>query len=124
MSFAEKPVVERFLELLINRGILEDVTDPCKSVLHPVIVIPEKEEGKLRLVIDFRALNKLFSSIPFNITDRQKLIRDIPDDAKYFTVIDIKDAFFQIKIQDESLRDFFGMHVVGKYYRFSRLPQG
>ena len=55
----------------------------------------KKEEGKLRLVTDFRALNKLFSSIPFDITDRQKLIRDIPDDAKYFTVIDIKDAFFQ-----------------------------
>ena len=42
MSFAEKPVVERFLQLLINRGILEEVTDPCKLVLHPVIVIPKK----------------------------------------------------------------------------------
>ena len=35
-----------------------------------MIVIPKKEEGKLRLVIDFRELNKLFSSIPFDITDR------------------------------------------------------
>ena len=124
MSFAEKPVVERFLQLLINRGSLEEVTDPCKLVLHLEIVIPKKEEGKLRLVIDFRALNNLFNSIPFDITDRQKLIRDIPDDAIYFTVIEIKDAFLQIKTQDERLRDFFGIHVLGKYYRFSRLPQG
>ena len=75
-------------------------------------MIQKKEKGKLRLVIDFRALNKLFNSILFDITDLQKLIRDIPDDAKYFTVIDIEDAFFQIKIQDERLRSFFGIHVL------------
>ena len=124
ISLAERATVEVFLKGLVHRGILEEIQNPCKLVLHPVIVIPKKEKGKLRLVIDFRALNKLFNLISFDIRDRQKLIREIPENAKYYTVIDIKDAFFQIRIDDSKLRNFFGIHILGKYYRFTCLPQG
>ena len=124
ISFAETNIVAQILNLLINRGILEEVDNPCDLVLHPVIGIPKKDPGKLRLVIDFRALNKLFRLIPFDIKDRAKVIREIPEDACYYTVIHIDDAFFEIKINDERLRGFFGVHILGKYYRFTALPQG
>ena len=52
ISFAKRKVVEQFLRVLIHRGILEEVANPCKLIFHPVIVIPKKETGKLRLVID------------------------------------------------------------------------
>ena len=41
----ENPIVEWFLQFLINRGISEEMTDPWKIILHPVIVVP-KEGGQ------------------------------------------------------------------------------
>ena len=124
ISFAEQPIMEQFLKICCHRGIMERVLNPCELVLHPVIVIPKKEKGKLRLVIDFRALDLLFSLVAFDLRDRTKLIREIPETARFYTVIDIKDAFFQIQIGDSRLRNFFGIHILGRYYRFMCLPQG
>ena len=47
ISFAEQSVVENFLRVLICRGILERVENPCDSVLHPVIVIQKKENSQM-----------------------------------------------------------------------------
>ena len=113
ISFAEQPIVEQFLKIWCHRGIMERVLNPCELVLHPVIVIPKKEKGKLRLVIDFRALNLLFSLVAFDLRDRTKLIREIPETARFYTVIDIKDAFFQIRIGDSRLRNFFRHSHIG-----------
>lgn len=69
-------------------------------------------------------MNKLFSSIPADIADRQNLMREIPEDVTYFSVMEMKNAFFQVKIHCERSRYFFGIRVLGKYYRFHSLLQG
>ena len=124
ISNVERELVQAFLRMLVQRGILESAPIPGSCVFHPVIVIPKAAKGKLRLVIDFRGLNLLFKDVAFDLKDRTKVIRSIPSKSRYFSSIDIKDAFFQIKIESEKLRDLFSIHVLNESYRFCRLPQG
>ena len=69
-------------------------------------MIPKRGMGNLRLVIDFQALNKLFCLISFDVSNREQIMREIPEDARYLTVIYIQDAFFQFRIKDKSLSNF------------------
>ncbi|KAJ1217273.1 hypothetical protein NDU88_004868 [Pleurodeles waltl] len=47
----------------------------------------------------------------------------IPASATWFSVIDLKNAFFSIPIAKES-RDIFGFSLGGRSFRFKRAPQG
>lgn len=121
---AEQQDVDNFLSQCITKGILEEAPEPSRLMLHPTILIPKKQPGQLRLVVDFRPTNRMFSPFPFDITDRATLLRSIPSGMHYFTVLDISDAFYQIRIDTSTLRNFFGIHIRNKFFRFTRLPQG
>jgi hypothetical protein len=67
------------------------------SAASPVLFVPKKD-GTLRLCIDYRGLNKI------TIKDRYPLplvseILDRASGANYFTKLDIKDAYYRIRIQ-------------------------
>ena len=124
ISNVEKATVGRFLRTMVQRGIIEIAPHPAACVFHPVIVIPKAEQGKLRLVIDFRGLNLMFSNLAFDLKDRTKVIRSVSSRARYFSSIDIKDAFFQIKIGSPTIKNLFSIHLMNRCFRFCRLPQG
>lgn len=91
----------------------------------PVWVVPKKDDemGKQwRIVIDYRALNKI------TIPDRYPLpnIADIIDQlgkAKFFSVLDLVSGFHQIEIKPED-RYKTAFTVCGSLYEFNRLPFG
>ena len=124
ISNVEKATVSRFLRTMVQRGIIEIAPHPAACVFHPVIVILKAEQGKLRLVIDFRGLNLMFSNLAFDLKDRTKVIRSVSSRARYLSSIDIKDAFFQIKIGSPTIKNLFSIHLMSKCFRFCRLPQG
>lgn len=121
---AEEQHVDKFLESYVKKGILERAPESARLVLHPTILIPKRNKEQLRLVVDFRPTNKMFSPFPFDMADRTSILQSIPAGMKFFSVLDIADAFYQIRITDSRLKNFFGIHVRNDYYRFARLPMG
>lgn len=94
----QKKVSERLQELL-DRDIIEKV--PGHSVwASPLVVVP-KSNGDIRLCVDMRRANKaiIIDSYPFpNVEDLMTQLNG----AKCFSKIDIKDAYYQVRLAEDS----------------------
>jgi hypothetical protein len=83
---------------LLSRGYIR----PSKSPYGPPVLFVDKKYGKLHMCIDYRALNKV------NIKNNYPLPRiddlfDRLSGAKYFSRIDLKSGYYQIRIANEDV---------------------
>lgn len=106
-----------------RQGIIEKCMSPYNS---PAILVEKKDEtgGKtdFRFVVDYRKLNQVTEIQNFPIP----LIDDILNGLSgctYFSTLDIKNAFFQLYLDDES-RDKSAFSVNNFQYRWVRMPMG
>lgn len=92
------PMIEQFLSL----GILQE----CESEFNTPIFPVRKPNGKYRLVQDLRAINNITKDIHPVVANPYTLLTAVSEKFKWFTVIDLKDAFFCIPLALESRRYF------------------
>ena len=71
---------------------------PSKSPVGAPILFVPKLDGRLRLVVDYRGLNKVTVHNKYPIPLMTEL-RDQVRDAQIFTKLDLKDGFHLIRIQ-------------------------
>lgn len=110
-----RPMVERFL----RDGVLVEICSPYCTPINPVA----KAEGQVRFVQDLRAINDLIVPIAPIVPDVTSLLSAIPAQAKYFSVIDLKNAFFSIPV-DKDTRPLFAFSFEGRQLSWNRMPQG
>ena len=124
VSFEDRKLVDAEMRRLELMGIIKE---GLASFNSPVMLVEKKDsKAKRRIVLDLRKLNSLIDKVnyPFplvedcleNIGNRQSCI---------LSVLDIRDAFFSIKISKASQK-FTGVstYTGGKSYYFVRLAQG
>ena len=94
-----KPV-EHELQRLLDLDIIEPVDEPSKWV-SPIVVVPKKNKDEIRICVDMREANKAIK--------RQRHVMPTIDDilfemngAKFFSKIDLKKAYHQIELDEES----------------------
>ena len=87
-----KPIIEG----LLQEGLLE----PCVSSYKTPILPVHKVDGSYCLVQDLRAINQIVKHpvVPNPYT----LLSKIPFDHQWFSVIDLKDAFWACPMDSES----------------------
>ena len=80
------------LRKLYQHGIIEHGQATCFS---PVFVRPKPDSDKVRLILDFRTLNKGLTTTHFPLLTRPELHTKLArlKDVKYLTAIDISQAF-------------------------------
>ncbi|XP_053225778.1 uncharacterized protein LOC128404317 [Podarcis raffonei] len=113
------------LERLLRHGILRQCQSQWNTPLLPV----KKEDGGYRPVQDLRLVNQAVETLHPNVPNPYTLLSLIPPTACYFTVLDLKDAFFCCRLAEESQPLFAfqwtdpgtGTRV---QYTWTRLPQG
>ena len=66
-------------------------------------MIIKKSNGKWRLVQDLQIINEAVVPLHPVVPNHYTLLSEIPEQAKYFSVIDIKDAFYSVPLAEESL---------------------
>ncbi|XP_059580053.1 uncharacterized protein LOC132249314 [Alligator mississippiensis] len=84
-----KPLVERFLEY----GLLRECTSAFNT---PILPVKKPKSNEYRFVQDLRAVNKVVVSIYPAVPNPYTLLSALNPDHNWFTVIDLKDAFFCI----------------------------
>ncbi|TRZ06174.1 hypothetical protein HGM15179_020933 [Zosterops borbonicus] len=113
------------IEQLIKEGILE----PCMSPHNTPIQAVKKAEGKHRLVQDLREINKRTVTRHPVVPNPYTLLSQIPREHAWFTIIDLKDAFWACPLAEEC-RDWFAFKwdlpekKRKQQLRWTRLPQG
>lgn len=112
--------LKKKLDELESLGVIKKVDKPTAWV-NPLVIV-EKPDGSLRVCIDPTPLNKVIM--------REHYMMPHPDDMlvnlagyKYFTVLDLKDGFFQIELDKES-RDLCTVSTPYGRYQFCRFPNG
>ena len=86
------------IEDMEKKGIIKRVTEPTEWISSAVAV---EKKGKLLLCIDPRELNTAIKRPQYQIPTVDEILPKLAK-AKVFTVLNAKDRFFQIKLDEES----------------------
>ena len=114
-----KPLKER-LEDLEAKGVIEKVERPTEWVNF--VVIARKANGKLRLCLDPKPLNKALKRCHFPMPVIEDILPELGK-AKIFTKVDCKDGYWQVKLTEESSLLTTFATPFGRY-KWNRMPFG
>ena len=120
VQFALQDKVKTELENLIERGILERVDEPTEWVSQMAVV--EKSNGKVRICIDPRPLNEALMREHHKLSTLDDVLPKFKN-AKIFTKLDVKEAFWHIKLDTKSSFLTTMNTPIGRV-RWTRLPFG
>src|SRR6266536_1034367 len=118
LSQTELAALRDFLEENLAKGFIRESKSPAGA---PILFVPKKD-GSLRLCVDYRGLNAITVKNRYPLP----LITEIIDRvarAQYFSKIDLKDAYYRLRIKagDEwktAFRTRYG------HYEFMVVPMG
>lgn len=118
MSPLEMEELKRTLEEYMEKGFIE----PSQSAWSSPVLFAKKKGGKLRMCIDYRGLNKITKKIKYPLPIIDDLL-NLTNKAKYFSKIDLKSGYHQIKIAEaDRPKTAFGTRY--GQYQFKVLPFG
>ena len=105
---------------VIGLEVIERIQEPTDLVNSMVTVI--KPNGKLRICIDPRDLNKAIRREYYPMRTIEEISTHMPN-AKYFSVLDASSGFWQVKLDHKSAKLCTFNTPFGRYM-FKRLPFG
>uniref|UniRef100_A0A803TR04 Gypsy retrotransposon integrase-like protein 1 n=1 Tax=Anolis carolinensis TaxID=28377 RepID=A0A803TR04_ANOCA len=117
MSEPEKRALREFIDKNIERGFIK----PSQSPMAAPVFFRPKADG-LRLVVDYRGLNAISTTNQYPLPLMSEMLAQLGE-ARIFTKLDLREAFYRIRIKDEDCwKTAFNCHL-GQYH-FKVLPFG
>ena len=92
--------VKKLLDDLEAKGVIEKVTTPTDWV-HPMTCV-RKSNGKLRLCVDLRQLNKHGERPVYPTRSPKDVVSGVPASARWFSTFDASSGYFQVPLAEES----------------------
>lgn len=118
------PAAEKFKasmeKELMEAGVVERASSPYCSAVH---VARKKGPDLFRYCVDLRALNKQLDYSRYPLPTCQELIDKLAG-SDWFSTIDLKSAYWQIEVEEESKRLLAFESVEHGMLQFTRLPMG
>lgn len=117
--YVEKKVGDE-LQRLLERGIIRRISH---SEWSNRIVPVRKKDDSIRICLDARELNKRTKKNTYPQADMNRILSRLQK-TKYLSALDLGEAFFQIKLAEESsIKTAFAVAPFG-YFCFDRMPMG
>uniref|UniRef100_A0A8C0B244 ribonuclease H n=1 Tax=Buteo japonicus TaxID=224669 RepID=A0A8C0B244_9AVES len=105
------------LEPIINNFLKYRLLQECQSEYNtPILPVKKPHSWEYRLVQDLRAINQIVVDVHPVVPNPYTLLMTIIDSNVYFTVLDLKDAFLCIPVEEQSQKLFA--------FEWERLLQG
>ncbi len=119
MSFLELDELKKQLKYLLDKGLIRPSKSPYGS---PVLFVQKPDKSGLRMCVDYRALNKLTVKNRYPLPRIDEML-DRLNGAKYFSKIDLKSGYWQIRIAPEDVQKTAFRTRYG-HYEFLVMPFG
>ncbi|GFW16736.1 retrovirus-related Pol polyprotein from transposon 412 [Trichonephila clavipes] len=118
LPFAERDIVDAQVDEWVKNGIAE----PCSSPYASQVVVVKQKDGKSRVCIDYRRLNRklIKDNYPLPLIDD---ILDCLQNSKIFTTLDIKNEFFHVAVNERS-RKFTSFVTHNGQFQFKQMHLG
>ena len=118
MSFPELDELKKQLEAMLEKGQIR----PSKTPYDSPVLFVKKKEGILRMCVDYIALNKITIKNRYPLPRIDELF-DRLRGARYFTKIDLRSGYHQIRIANEDSKKTAFKTRYG-HYEFLVMPFG
>lgn len=118
LPFSKRKQVEECVNNMLTEGIIQPSSSPWSS---PITLVPKKD-GTTRFCVDYRQLNQVTRKDAHPLPNIQDVF-DSMHGAKYFSTLDLKSGYWQLKMAASSIpKTAFTCHL--GLYEFKRLPFG
>ena len=120
IPLAIRDQVKQELNNLVDRGILIPVAEPTEWVNQ--MAVPRKRNGDIRICLDPQPLNKVLIRERYKLPTFEDILPQL-NNVKIFTKLDVKEAYWPVRLDDESSYMTTMITPFGRF-RWSRLPFG
>ena len=97
--------------------------EPCKSQwASPIVAVGKKDGNYVRVCIDYRKLNSISASDPYQMPRVDEMIDKIGK-AKFITTLDLTKGYYQVIVRQNDRDKTAFLTPFGKF-RFTRMPFG
>lgn len=119
--------VSHFMQTKINEEVDEmlalDVIEPSQSEWSSPILMVQKGDNSWRFVVDFRKVNSVSKRPAYPLPFIHEILDQLGQ-TKYLSSLDIRSAYWQVKLEEKS-KQYTAFTVPGKgHFQFKRLPFG
>ncbi|XP_039174653.1 protein NYNRIN-like [Crotalus tigris] len=125
ISMEGRKGLQPIIDQLVKDGLLEGTMSPYNTPILPV----RKPDGTYRIVQDLRLLNFIVETRHPVVPNPYTILGKIPVEHKWFSVVDLKDAFWSCPLDKDS-RALFAFEWENPFtgrkqqYQWTVLPQG
>ncbi|XP_078246874.1 uncharacterized protein LOC144588278 [Pogona vitticeps] len=117
--------IEQEIQKMLSLGVIEEAISPTWT--SPVVLVPKKTatgeiQEEVRFCVDYRKLNSVTKSDPYPLPRMDDLIEHLAK-AKFISILDLKNAYWQLDMAEESRDKTAFITHVGTF-RFRRMPFG
>ena len=121
-AYRQSPAMEDIIHTEIEKLLKDEVIVHSNSPWASPIVMVKKPEGKWRMCIDYRNLNKLTVSDVYPLPAIDQMLYSMSA-AKVFTTMDLQSAYNQILVAPKDQAKTAFIHRTG-LYQYRRMPFG
>ena len=118
MPYAARQEVARHIQKMQEANIIQPSSSPWSS---PIVLV-KKKDGTLRFCVDYRRLNSVTKADTFPLP-RMDDISDQLRNCKFFSTLDLKSGYWQIRVHPNSQEKTAFVTHQG-LYEFSVMPFG
>ncbi|KRH93375.1 putative LTR retrotransposon [Pseudoloma neurophilia] len=110
--------IEQEIDRMLKKGYIRESYSTWNNSVRPV----EKPDGSIRICLNLMALNRIINKEEEKMPNMEEIIDNLYGNV-FFSVIDLKDGFYQIKIREED-KHKTAFTINNKSYEFERMPMG
>lgn len=118
VSAPERAIIQREVDKMLDKGIIEPSSSPWSS---PVVLV-KKKDNSWRFCVDYRHLNHITKKDVYPLPRIDDAL-DCLHGAKYFSSIDLRSGYWQIAVDDKD-REKTAFVTPDGLYQFKMMPFG